>query len=172
MKNRNQIIYVFLVLGLIIAGFVIRIYDLQDAPLDFHPTRQLHSALMARGIYYSLNPNLNIPDWQRQTAIRQWQLEGLVEPPLMEWLVAFTYQLAGGVYLWIARLYAILFWMVAAFGILLIVREMAGNAGSLAALALFLFFPYAIYASRSFQPETLLVAGLVFTFWAAMQWEK
>ena len=172
MNNRNQIIYIFLVLGLMIAGFAIRIYDLQDAPLDFHPTRQLHSALMARGMYYSLNPNLNIPDWQRQTAIRQGQLEGLVEPPLMESLVAFTYQLAGGVYLWIARLYAILFWMVAAFGILLIVREIAGNSGSLAAMALFLFFPYSIYASRSFQPETLLVAGLVFTFWLAMQWEK
>jgi len=172
MKNRNQIVYVFLVLGLIIAGFAIRIYDLQDAPLDFHPTRQLHSALMARGMYYSISPKLDIPDWQRQTAIRQWQLEGLVEPPLMEWLVAFTYQLAGNVYLWIARIYAILFWIVAGLGIFLIVREMAGNAGSLAALALFLFYPYAIYASRSFQPETLLVAGLVFTFYSAMQWEK
>jgi 4-amino-4-deoxy-L-arabinose transferase-like glycosyltransferase len=172
MNNRNQIIYILLVLGLMIAGFAIRIYDLQDAPLDFHPTRQLHSALMARGMYYSLNSNLNIPDWQRQTAIRQWKLEGMVEPPLMEWLVAVTYQLAGGVILWIARLYAILFWMIAAFGILLITREIAGNFGSLTALALFLFFPYAIYASRSFQPESFLVAGLVFTFWSAMQWEK
>ncbi len=172
MKNTKPIIYLFLVLGLMIAGFAIRIYDLQDAPLDFHPTRQLHSALMSRGMYYSLNPNLNIPDWQKQTAIRQWQLEGLVEPPLMEWLVALTYQLAGGVYLWIARLYAILFWMIAAIGVLLIIREIAGNAGSLAALALFLFYPYAIYASRSFQPETLLVASLVFTFWSAMQWQK
>ena len=171
-KNKNQIVYTFLVVGLIIAGSIIRIYDLQDAPLDFHPTRQLHSALMARGMYYSLNPNLNIPEWQRQTAIRQWQLEGLVEPPLMEWLVAFTYQLAGGVFLWIARLYAIFFWMLAAIGIFLIVREIAGNAGSLAALSLFLFFPYSIYASRSFQPESLLVAGLVFTFWSAMQWDK
>jgi 4-amino-4-deoxy-L-arabinose transferase-like glycosyltransferase len=172
MKNKNQIIYIILVLGLMVAGVAIRVYDLQDAPLDFHPTRQLHSALMARGMYFSLNPSLDIPSWQRGTAIRQWQLEGLVEPPLMEWLVATTYQLAGGVYLWIARLYAIFFWMVAAFGILLIAREIAGNSGSLAALALFLFFPYSVYASRSFQPETLLVASLVFSFWSALQWEK
>jgi hypothetical protein len=171
-KNRKQFIYLILVMGLIIGGIAVRIYDLQDAPLDFHPTRQLHSALMARGMYYSINPNLAIPEWQRQTAIQQWKLEGLVEPPLMEWLVALTYQLAGGVYLWIARLYAILFWMVAAVGILLIVREVAGDEGSLAALALFLFYPYSINASRSFQPEALLVAGLVFTFWAAMQWDK
>jgi hypothetical protein len=81
MKNRKQIIYLILVVGLIIGGIAVRIYDLQDAPLDFHPTRQLHSALMARGMYYSINPNLDIPDWQRQTAIQQWKLEGLVEPP-------------------------------------------------------------------------------------------
>ncbi len=172
MKNRKQIIYLILVVGLIFGGITVRIYDLQDAPLDFHPTRQLHSALMARGMYYSINPNLEIPEWQRQTAIQQWKLEGLVEPPLLEWLVALTYQITGGVYLWVARLYAILFWMIAAVGILLIVREIAGKEGSLAALALFLYYPYTVYASRSFQPETLLVAGLVFTFWSAIQWDN
>ena len=33
-------------------GLAIRLYDLTDLPLDFHPTRQMLSALKARGMYY------------------------------------------------------------------------------------------------------------------------
>jgi hypothetical protein len=171
LKN-SKVLYLVLVLVLFAAGMAIRLFDLQDAPLDFHSTRQLHSALMVRGMYYSIASEANFPEAQRQLAIRQWQLEGLVEPPLLEWLVALTYRFAGGVYLWIARLYAILFWMLAGIGILLIAREVVGDEGSLVALALFLFIPYSVYASRSFQPETLLVACLVFVFWAAMKWNQ
>ena len=171
MKPTNTF-YLLLILIIFIAGLAVRLYDLQDAPLDFHSTRQLHSALMARGMYYSLTPDSAVSDEQRQLAIRQWHLEGLVEPPLLEWLVALTYRLAGGVYLWIARLYAIGFWLLAAFGILLISKELIGLQGSLVSVALFLFYPYSIIASRSFQPETLLVAGLVFAFWSAMKWHQ
>ncbi len=32
------------VLVIFTVGLAIRFYDLADAPLDFHPTRQLHSA--------------------------------------------------------------------------------------------------------------------------------
>lgn len=171
MKPRNTV-YLLLVLVIFISGLAVRLYDLQDAPLDFHPTRQLHSALMARGMYFSLTSDTSITEDQRQLAIRQWHLEGLVEPPLLEWLVALTYRLAGGVYLWIARLYAIGFWLLAAFGVLLISKELIGPQGSLVSVALFLFYPYSIIASRSFQPETLLVASLVFSFWTAMKWHQ
>ncbi len=37
---------------ILMAGFAIRLYDLTDLPLDFSPTRQLFSALKARGLYY------------------------------------------------------------------------------------------------------------------------
>ena len=47
-----------------------------------------------------------------------------------------------------------------------------GLQGTLVSLALFLFFPYSIYASRSFQPETFLVASLVFVFWSALKWDQ
>ncbi len=171
LKTRISV-HLILTLVIFLAGLAVRLYDLQDAPLDFHPTRQLHSALMARGMYYSLTPDSAVKEAQRQLAIRQWHLEGLVEPPLLEWLVAVTYRLAGGVYLWIARLYAIGFWLLAAFGILLISKELIGSQGSLVSVALFLFYPYSIIASRSFQPETLLVASLVFVFWTSIKWHQ
>lgn len=171
MKTRDTV-YLLFVLLIFIAGLAVRLYDLQDAPLDFHPTRQLHSALMARGMYYSLGIDATVTEEQRQLAIRQWHLEGLVEPPLLEWLVAVTYRLAGGVFLWIPRLYVVGFWLLAAFGILIISKDLIGRQGSLVSLSFFLFYPYSIFASRSFQPETLLVASLVFTFWAALKWHQ
>ena len=74
----SQIAALVLLLGL---GFAIRLYDLTDLPLDFHPTRQLLSALKARGMYYQ---NLqSVPAWQRQMAVHQWKLEGLTEPPII-----------------------------------------------------------------------------------------
>ena len=82
------------VLVIFVVGLAIRFYDLDDAPLDFHPTRQLHSALMARGMYYENLPN--VPEWQRKLAVEQWKQEGLIEPPIMERLAALTYQIAGG----------------------------------------------------------------------------
>ena len=42
---------------LLLLGLGIRLYDLTDAPLDFHPTRQLRGALIAPGIYYRWLPH-------------------------------------------------------------------------------------------------------------------
>ena len=129
-------------------GLAIRLYGLTDPPLDFQPTRQLHSALMARGMYYQ---NLSaIPAWQRQMAVHQWKLEGLTEPPIMEHLVAFGYHLLGGVYLWVARLYSILFWMLGGIALFLLVRDISGSDGAIISLVYFLVLPYAAIASRAF----------------------
>ena len=43
-------------LVLFVAALTIRLYDLTDPPLDFHPTRQLLSAIKARAIYYRTRP--------------------------------------------------------------------------------------------------------------------
>lgn len=149
-------------------GLAIRLYGLTDPPLDFQPTRQLHSALMARGMYYQ---NLStIPAWQRQLAVHQWKLEGLTEPPIMEHLVAFGYQLLGGVYLWIARLYSILFWMLGGIALFLLVRDISGSDGAIISLVYFLVLPYAAIASRAFQPDPLLTSLIIFSFWAMNRW--
>ncbi|MBI1854734.1 MAG: hypothetical protein HYR93_02520, partial [Chloroflexi bacterium] len=63
-------------------GLGIRLFDLTDLPLDFQPTRQLLSALKARGMFYQTAPN--IPDWQRQMAIQQWKTKAEVEPEVFE----------------------------------------------------------------------------------------
>ena len=43
-----------IVLSIFLLGFGIRMLDLTDLPLDFNPTRQLLSAIKARGMYYQI----------------------------------------------------------------------------------------------------------------------
>ncbi len=168
-SHKKNIFYILLVILILSAGLLIRLYDISDAPLDFHPTRQLHSALMARGMYYRLT---GATGWQAQTAIQQWKLEGLIEPPVMEWLAALGYWASGVVDLRIPRLIAALFWLLAAIPLLRAVEAENSWKAALVGAAFFLFYPYGIIASRSFQPETLLVLFLALFLLALLQWDK
>lgn len=160
---------VFVLAVLFATGLVVRLYDLTDLPLDFHPTRQLHSALMARGMYYQIAPQ-SIPDWQREMAVKQWKLEAVIEPPFMEWLTAQTYRLIGSADLWVARVYSILFWMIGGIGLLLLAKRIVGTDGAVFGLAFYLFLPFSVIASRSFQPDPLMTALIVFSFWTILRW--
>jgi len=150
-------------------GLAIRLYDLTDLPLDFHPTRQLFSALKARGMYYQ--GLTDTPDWQRQMAIQQWKIKATVEPPVLERIVAATYRLTGE-QLWIARLYSSLFWVMGGVFLFLLARDLVSTDGALIAAAFYLFLPYAVSASRSFQPDPLMVALVLLFCWAVWNWGK
>jgi hypothetical protein len=154
---------------LLTLGLGIRLFDLTDLPLDFHPTRQLLSALKARGMYYQ---NLtDVPAGQRDFAIQQWKIRASVEPEFFECIVAFTYQFTGE-QLWVARIYSSLFWVIGAVFLFLLASDLVSADGALAATAFYLFSPYAVIASRSFQPDPLMVA-LIIIFWrAVLKWAK
>lgn len=160
--------YIFLLI-IFAVGLAIRLYDLKDPPLDFHSTRQLHSALMARGIFYQYRTD--VPDWQRELAVRQWKAEGEIEPPIMENLVGLTYRLVGSDDLWIPRLYSIFFWMVGGIGLYFLARELAGD-GALVAFLYFLILPYGAVASRAFQPDPLMVTMIIFAWYAIVRWMR
>jgi 4-amino-4-deoxy-L-arabinose transferase-like glycosyltransferase len=150
-------------------GLLIRVYDLSDAPLDFHPTRQLHSALIARGMYYENLPG--VPQWQRDMAVAQWKAEGLIEPQVFERFVSWMYALTGRVDLRIPRLFSILFWTLGGVALLWLARAFAGRDGALVAVLFYMIWPYAAIASRSFQPDLLMVALILWTLWALLHWQ-
>ncbi|HVM71715.1 MAG TPA: glycosyltransferase family 39 protein [Anaerolineales bacterium] len=158
-----------LLLVLFAAGLGIRLYDLTDLPNDFYMVRQYHSIVMARGIYYA--HLTTIPDWQRSMAVAQWQREGLIEPPIMENIVALTYNLTG-VQVWMGRVYASLFWLLGGLAIWLLAREMSMRYGGLIAVAYFLFVPFGVTVSRAFLPDPLMVAMIAWSLWALYRWEK
>ncbi len=161
--------WAFLIL-IFIVGLAIRLYRLDDPPVDFHPTRQLHSALIARGMYYENNSSVDA--WQRQTAVSQWHMEGLIEPQVFERLAAWSYQIAGAADLRIPRLVAILCWMVAAGFLTSLALQFSGRGGALVAALFFLIWPYGVVASRAFQPEPLMIALMAAGIWAAVGWRR
>src|SRR5512133_270105 len=165
----NRILFWVLLVGIFAAGLGLRLYDLTDPPLDFHPTRQLHSALIARGMCFEQRAVL--PAWQRDLAVKQWRIEGEIEPQVFERLAAWTYGLAGGPDLRIPRLYAIAFWMAGAVFVALLAFEWIGAWGALAAAGFFLVWPYGVIASRAFQPEPLMVALIAAALWAGARWQ-
>jgi len=160
----SQIAALVLLLGL---GLGIRLYDLTDLPLDFHPTRQLLSALKARGMYYQTLTDA--PADQRDFAIQQWKVRAAIEPEIVERIAAFTYQFTGE-QLWVARVYSSAFWVIGAVFLFLLARQLTSADGALVTTAFYLFAPYAVSASRSFQPDPLMVMLIIIFWWAVSKW--
>lgn len=175
MKNKvwffgSRVSLIITLAMIFIAALGIRFYDLTDLPLDFHPVRQLFSAFKARGMYYATLPeSADVPDWKREVAMRQWQASPVIEPPVMEYVVASTYRLTGE-QLWIARIYSSLFWLVGGWFLFLLAKEIASTDGAVIALLFYLFLPYGVIASRSFQPDPLMVALVIAGAWATYHW--
>lgn len=150
-------------------GLGVRLTDLTDLPLDFHPTRQLFSAIKARGIYYQTSPELDIPEWKKDVALRAYRTDATLEPPIMDSLVAATYRVYGE-HLWIARIYSSMFWMIGGIFLFLLARQMLALDEALLALTVYLLLPYGVFASRSFQPDPLMIMFMLIGWWAAMRW--
>lgn len=159
---------IFLAL-LMLAGFGVRMLYLTNPPLDIHPTRQLHSALMARGLYY--DHITDEPEWKIRTAIIQGKREPVIEPPIMETTTAWLYGVTGGENVWIARILSSLFWVLAGLAFYSLAVRLSNPDGGLISLGIYLFLPYAVSASRTFQPDPLMVSLIVAAWWGFMHWQ-
>ena len=157
----SRVLFALTLFVLFGVALAIRIYDITDLPLDFHPTRQLFSAVKARGMYYEMLPD--VPEWQREFAVQQWKAKVTIEPEILERLAAFIYRYTGE-QLWIPRLISALLWLIGGIFIYFLARDMTSVDGGGVALAFYLLVPYGIYASRSFQPDPLMVV-LIVAFW-------
>lgn len=147
----------------------IRLFDLTDLPLDFHPTRQLLSALKARGMLDQTLPG--VLDWQKKLALQQWKTKTEAEPEVFERLVAITYRFTGE-RLWVARVYSSLFWLAGGIFLFLLVRSIVSTDGAVISTAYYLFSPYAVIASRSFQPDPLMVMLIILFWWMVRRWSQ
>lgn len=155
----------FVIFGL---GLGIRLYDLTDPPLDFHSTRQLRSAIIARGLYYV---NLKTaPDRQRERAQGQLESHNLIEPPVFEASVALIYRVLGTDDVWVARILASIFWLIGGVALYFLARDMTSPDGGVIAAAYYMFIPFGVIASRSFQPDPLMVMFILLALWAIFRW--
>lgn len=170
-KPRKWLLWLFVSL-LLLGGFAIRLVDFTDLPLDFAPTRQLHSLIMARGMYYEMDTaQTNALDPElRSVGISSGQIQPRVEPAIMEHLAAYTYVLLGHEWPNVGRLFSILFWVIGGIPLFLLARRAISANGALVALAFYLFVPYSTYASRSFQPDPLMVMCILWALYFQFEW--
>lgn len=155
---------------ILVSGFMVRLFDLTDPPLDYAPSRQLRSAIIARGIYYQLaEDGLG---WQAEVAARQRASQEMLEPEVLENLTALFYLLAGGVYPWIARILSSLFWVLGGLALFFLARSITSEDGAIISLVFYLFDPFALLATRTFQPDPLMTAAIVFAWMSFLRWHK
>ena len=173
MTNPSRRIVIFFSLGLLLLlglGLGLRFYDLTDQPIDFHPTRQLRSAIIARGIYYKMLPNADPA--LRQQALQAWNSTGQYEPSILEYMVALTYRFTGGEKLWVARIINSLLWLIGGLALFDLARRAASIGAAFVSLGYYLILPFAVQASRSFQPDPAMVMWLILCVYCIYRWSE
>jgi 4-amino-4-deoxy-L-arabinose transferase-like glycosyltransferase len=169
-KSRPGLIIGLILLMIFGFGLALRLADLTDPPLDFHPTRQLRAAIIARGMYYQMDGSTD--QEQRDAAIDLKDYQEAYEPPVFERLVAISYLIIGGERLWMARIFAIAFWLIGGIGLFDLARRMTSIWGAIVALIYYLFLPLSVIASRSFQPDPFVTMLLILALWGIYRWNE
>ena len=159
--------YVLLILVLVL-GFAIRMIHLQNPPLDFNSTRQYRSIILTRAIFLDFSPSTDLLSSKLAEINRE--SEGPLEPPVMEYISAVAYRLVGQEVLWIPRLLSILPWLLSGYILYLLASRFFSFTSAIIALSLFLFIPFGIVASRSFQPESLMLLFLLLSLLSILQY--
>lgn len=166
--SRNWLIVLILLLAL---GGLLRLIDLTDAPFDFHPTRQLRNSIIARSIYYDLLPNADPST--RNLAASIGRVPARYEPPVTETLTAVTYLVSGGENIAIPRILGTIFWLLAGLCLFdLACRITSSHIAGLVSLAYFLILPFAVQASRSFQPDPLMTSAAFMGIYFLYRWSE
>ena len=159
-----------LLASVFLIALAIRLFNIGDPPLDFHPTRQYRSLVISRGYYYQ--SQASIPEWKREVARINMEKQGILEPPVMELIVSNAYRIAGGENFWISRAFTILFWLVGGVLLYRIARRIADPFAALFAAAFYLLLPFAVTASRSFQPDPLMIMLLLAGILAVLRYDE
>jgi Dolichyl-phosphate-mannose-protein mannosyltransferase len=151
-----------------ILGTGLRFIDLTDPPLDYFPQRQERGAIIARAIYYQLLPSAD-PSVRSQ-AVYLANTMDLNEPAIYEAIVAVTYLATGGEHLWVARIYAIIFWLLGGVALFLLARKLTSTLAAIAPLIFYFFLPWSVIFSRVFEPDVLMVALTLWTAYVLYRW--
>lgn len=157
---QNHRLRLFILIVLFISAFCIRVYHITRPPLDFAPIRQYQNAHIARGYYYAALESVS--EEKKEIARLNMQRMGfLLEPRIIEHLAVFGYRIAGAEYLWIPRILSSIFWVIGGIFLYLIAIKITSSGAALFSTVFYLFLPYGIIASRSFQPDPLMVMMLL-----------
>jgi 4-amino-4-deoxy-L-arabinose transferase-like glycosyltransferase len=174
MKNNFNISRIpywgWLLAALLALGALLRAVNLSAPPLDFQSVRQMRNMIVARAFYYEMLPD---PDPTKLALAKSfYNAVGQYEPPMTETLVAWTYTWTGGEHVAVPRIYESLFWLLAGLALFDLARRISSPAAALMALAYYLVLPFAVQASRSFQPDPLMTSAFITGLYFLFRWSQ
>jgi Dolichyl-phosphate-mannose-protein mannosyltransferase len=155
---------------LFVMALGIRVVHINQPPLDFHAVRQYHTLVVARDYYYRLGGPA--PKWQRELASLNRERQGRWEPEILPALTAVGYLALGGEHLWVPRALSALFWLIGGVFVYLVARRLAPRPAeaAIASTAIFLFLPFGVTASRSMQPDPMMIAGVLASIYMILRY--
>jgi hypothetical protein len=150
-NNRGVLWLIMSILFIVAFGVRVYFFDASRAVGEV----QYRSAVIARAFYFDRVDT--IPEWRIDVNSSLLNSYEEREPPITEYLVSIFYWIAGGEYLWIARLINTFFWLIGGMILFLIARHITTTDGAVFATAYYLFVPIGIFLSTSFQPDSLMM---------------
>lgn len=149
----------------LLVGVAVRLPGLGDPPIEVYATRQFHSAALARSYYLAEADPADHPPG-RVAVARSFAGEP-IEPPIMETLAVAGYRVLDREDLLWPRLLSALWWTLSGALLAVLAARLFGPPAGVVAASVHLGLPFAVAASRAFQPEPLMVLLIVGT---ALAW--
>ena len=128
--------------------------------------REYNSAIFARAFYFEEIDG--VETWRKNNAIATRETLPLLEPPLTEYLVSLIYRIVGREEIWYARYLTGLFWLVGGLFMYKITRMLMSVDAALLAVGYYLFVPWGIVISRSFQPDSLMMMMFLISIYSIL----
>ena len=132
--------------------------------------REYNSAIFARAFYFESNDD--IEPWRRDNAVATREQFPVLEPPLTEYLVSFIYKFAGREEIWYSRYLTSVFWLIGGIFLYKMVQELMSVDAALIATIYYLFTPWGVIISRSFQPDSLMMMLFIISLYAIVIYFK
>jgi Dolichyl-phosphate-mannose-protein mannosyltransferase len=154
-RKAHVLLPTLIVVGGIALALAARWDHIRALPFDFHAARQFHSAQLARSYYVLASDEM--PEWKRHISRVRLREDAPIELPIIQYSTATAYRLFDGEQLWLPRLASSLFWIAGAAFLYFLATRFAPWWGAVGAVALYLFLPFPLVASTSFQPDPLMV---------------
>lgn len=157
---------------LLLLAVVTRLLHITQPPFDFHAQRQFWDANRARAMYYESLSKHGLPPEDWKIRIAEGNREVVTEPPIIETLAVWGYNFAGGEDLAIPRGISSVAFVLAGLFLFLLATRVMHPAGALFATAVFLFLPFNVMASRTFQPEPISILFTAISLFASYRYSE
>jgi hypothetical protein len=149
----------------------VRFYHINRPPLDFAAIRQYQNANIIRGLYYETNDS-NTEQEKKVAKLNMERMGFVLEPRIIENLAVLGYRIMGAEHLWIPRALSSVFWVVGGFVLYLTAISFFSYGTSLFSTIFYLFLPCGILASRSIQPDPLMVMMMLFSIYRVLKYDE